>query len=139
METDIIIDHSGGISTLYGHMQYPLPLSSGMEVQAGQAIGQVGNSGNSYGAHLHFEIRVDGTPLDPLPYLLVFNPTILDTERNINQGVFRMYQTSIKEIKDDQDYYSYDDRAITIDFSNSDKAVEVVFSGSLWPQTDRLQ
>lgn len=76
----IMIDHGNGLVTLYGHMQHPSPLSAGDTVEAGQYIGNIGNTGGSYGAHLHFEIRIDGTAIDPLPYLLVFNPSIQDPD-----------------------------------------------------------
>lgn len=76
----IMIDHGGGVVTLYGHMQNPSPLSAGTKVAAGQHIGNIGNTGSSQGAHLHFEIRIDGSPVDPLPYLMVFNPTIQDAD-----------------------------------------------------------
>ncbi|AET70862.1 metalloendopeptidase-like membrane protein [Desulfosporosinus orientis DSM 765] len=62
-----IIDHGGGISTLYGH-QSRLDVSEGQSVEANQAIGAVGSTGWSTGAHLHFEVRVGGNPTDPLQY-----------------------------------------------------------------------
>ncbi|MEK5645944.1 MULTISPECIES: peptidoglycan DD-metalloendopeptidase family protein [Paenibacillus] len=74
----IMIDHGGGLVTLYGHMQSPSPLSVGEQVEAGQLIGKIGNTGSSQGAHLHFEIRINDSPVDPLPYLMAFGPTIQD-------------------------------------------------------------
>lgn len=62
-----IIDHGSGISTLYGH-QSRLDVSEGQTVEANQAIGAVGSTGWSTGAHLHFEVRVGGNPTDPLQY-----------------------------------------------------------------------
>lgn len=62
-----IIDNGNGISTLYGH-QSALAVTKGQSVQANQVIGYVGSTGLSTGAHLHFEVRVGGSPTDPLQY-----------------------------------------------------------------------
>ena len=62
------ISHGNGLSTCYGH-QSRFGTSAGASVRQGQVIGYVGNTGNSFGAHLHFEVRVNGTPVDPMGYL----------------------------------------------------------------------
>lgn len=62
------IDHGGGVSTCYGH-QSSIGVSAGQSVSQGQVIGAVGNTGYSFGAHLHFEVRVNGSPVQPLNYL----------------------------------------------------------------------
>jgi murein DD-endopeptidase MepM/ murein hydrolase activator NlpD len=62
------IDHGGGISTCYAH-QSSYAVSSGQSVDQGQVIGSVGCTGHCFGDHLHFEVRVNGTPVDPLGYL----------------------------------------------------------------------
>ncbi|MFS0728383.1 peptidoglycan DD-metalloendopeptidase family protein [Paenibacillus sp. 1P07SE] len=72
----VIIDHGGGVKTLYAHMLEHGRIRQGVRVGTGESVGLVGNSGNSRGSHLHFEIRINGTPVDPLPYLLPFNPII---------------------------------------------------------------
>lgn len=62
------VDHGGGLSTCYAH-QSEFGTSVGAEVSQGDVIGYVGNTGNSFGDHLHFETRVDGVAQDPLGYL----------------------------------------------------------------------
>ena len=64
----VILDHGEGITTLYGHLA-TIRVQSGEIVPAGAIIGTVGRSGNATTFHLHFELRVDGEAVDPIPYL----------------------------------------------------------------------
>lgn len=64
----IIIEHDGGYRTRYAHCK-ALNVKAGQKVAQGELIGWVGNTGYSLGSHLHFEILVDGTPVDPMKYL----------------------------------------------------------------------
>jgi murein DD-endopeptidase MepM/ murein hydrolase activator NlpD len=62
------IDHGGGMATCYAH-QSSYAVSQGAAVGQGQVIGYVGCTGHCFGPHLHFEVRINGTPVDPLGYL----------------------------------------------------------------------
>ena len=64
----IILTRDAQLSTLYGHLDWPL-VQPGDVVAAGQAIALMGSTGNSTGPHLHFEVRIAGVPVDPLPLL----------------------------------------------------------------------
>lgn len=64
----VVIDHGGGFATVYAH-QSQLGVVAGETVTQGQIIGYVGSTGWSTGPHLHFEIRIDGSPVDPMAYL----------------------------------------------------------------------
>ncbi|OKP85532.1 murein hydrolase activator EnvC [Paenibacillus sp. P32E] len=66
----VVIDHGGGVWTLYGHIREGgIKVSVGDRVSRGQTIAESGATGRVTGPHLHFEVRIDGKPVDPMPYL----------------------------------------------------------------------
>lgn len=64
----VVVDHGGGVTTLYGHLEWT-SLRSGEHIRAGDELGLVGSTGLSTGPHLHFEVRRDGRPVDPIAWL----------------------------------------------------------------------
>jgi murein DD-endopeptidase MepM/ murein hydrolase activator NlpD len=64
----VIVEHEGGLITLYAHNR-DLRVKTGQKVRPGQVVATVGDSGRTSGPHLHFEVRKDGVPVDPLDYL----------------------------------------------------------------------
>lgn len=64
----VVIDHGNGMATAYAHNS-SLVAAVGQEVAQGQLIAYVGNTGNSFGSHVHFEVRVNGSAVDPMGYL----------------------------------------------------------------------
>jgi murein DD-endopeptidase MepM/ murein hydrolase activator NlpD len=66
----IRINHGGGITTAYGHIvNGGIQVRSGQQVSAGQVIARVGSTGHSTGCHLHFEVRINGTPTNPVSFM----------------------------------------------------------------------
>jgi murein DD-endopeptidase MepM/ murein hydrolase activator NlpD len=62
------LDHGKGIATRYGHMSAIL-VSAGQHISRGQQIGRMGSTGRSTGSHLHYEVRIDGRPVNPIPFM----------------------------------------------------------------------
>jgi murein DD-endopeptidase MepM/ murein hydrolase activator NlpD len=65
----IVIDHGGGLTTRYGHLSH-IDVAQGQTIARSQFIGRVGSTGRSTGPHLHYEVRYNDEPVNPLQYLL---------------------------------------------------------------------
>ncbi len=65
----IVIDHGGGLTTRYGHLSH-IDVSMGQSVARSQFLGRVGSTGRSTGPHLHYEVRINDEPVNPLQYLV---------------------------------------------------------------------
>jgi murein DD-endopeptidase MepM/ murein hydrolase activator NlpD len=69
------VDHGFGVTTLYGHLS-AFNVQPGMRVKAGDVIGYEGDSGRSTGPHLHYEVRIYNTPVNPWRYLRNVAPVV---------------------------------------------------------------
>lgn len=65
----VILDHGGGITTRYAHMQR-MAVKDGQTLRRGEVVGYVGSTGRSSGPHLHYEVRLNGVNIDPMRYIL---------------------------------------------------------------------
>jgi murein DD-endopeptidase MepM/ murein hydrolase activator NlpD len=65
---EVVIDHGHGLETLYAHLS-GFAVTVGQDVRRGDILGYVGSSGRSTGPHLHYEVRIHDTPVNPSKYL----------------------------------------------------------------------
>ena len=106
------IDHGNGFQTRYLHLAYgTVNVNVGDKVNKGQILGFMGNTGNSFGAHLHFEVLKDGNRINPTPYL------DKDFPRSNNVNVYYRVRTVkhgwLPEVKNLEDYAGYENSPIT--------------------------
>jgi murein DD-endopeptidase MepM/ murein hydrolase activator NlpD len=83
----VALEHGGTIETRYGHMSR-LNVFAGQSVHKGDLIGYVGTTGRTTGPHLHYEVRIDGVAVNPMPYLQAgaFKPTTLAQAESLGSG-----------------------------------------------------
>ena len=97
----VVIDHGGNLATAYGH-QSSIAVACGQQVAQGQVIGYAGCTGHCTGPHVHFEVRINGNPVDPMGYLLARyqryqrSPSTPRTKKPISQMIARMIATQIR-------------------------------------------
>ena len=68
----VVVDHGGGLTTRYGHLSH-IDVELNQTVRRAQLLGKVGSTGRSTGPHLHYEVRINDQPVNPLQYLLLSN------------------------------------------------------------------
>ena len=81
----VVVDHGFGVTTWYGHLS-ALKVQAGMHVKAGDVIGYEGDSGRSTGPHLHYEVRIYNTPVNPWRYLRNIPPTVTASNTSVASG-----------------------------------------------------
>lgn len=103
----VVVRHHNGLETLYGHLSKVL-VEPGATVKAGQSIGLGGNTGHSFGSHLHFEIRFMGQPIDPAKFIAFESFSLLNNEVMIDSSTFDNYKLVKKQRGEDshsEDHY----------------------------------
>ncbi|HLU87737.1 MAG TPA: M23 family metallopeptidase, partial [Taishania sp.] len=84
----VIIRHNNGLETFYGHLSKIL-VSPNQNVKAGDVIGLGGNTGRSFGSHLHFEVRFYDLPMNPEEVIDFENKQVRDSNLFVHRGLFR--------------------------------------------------
>jgi len=77
----VVVDHGGGLSTRYGHLSH-IDVELNQTVSRAQLLGKVGSTGRSTGPHLHYEVRINDQPVNPLQYLLLSTKSAADSASN---------------------------------------------------------
>lgn len=110
------IDHGNGYQTRYLHLAYgTVKVAVGQKVSKGQVLGYMGNTGNSFGAHLHFEVMKDNVQIDPTDYLDCDLPsnTQSDTQVNVYYKVKTEKHGWLPEVRNLEDYAGWENSPIT--------------------------
>ena len=81
----VVVDHGFGVTTWYAHLS-AFKAQAGMHVKAGDVIGYEGDSGRSTGPHLHYEVRIYNTPVNPWRYLRNISPTVTASATSVATG-----------------------------------------------------
>lgn len=96
----VVITHDGGYVTKYFHLKHnSIKVKKGDVIKKGTVIGYMGNTGNSYGAHLHFQLEFGGEPIDGLPYLLG-EKSIIPKEEDKKEEDIEMTEVRYKTLRD---------------------------------------
>ncbi len=99
----VVVRHHNGLETLYGHLSRVL-VEPGQSVKAGQTVGLGGNTGHSFGSHLHFEIRFMGQPIDPSKFIAFDKFSLLNNEVLIDSSMFDNGKLIRKQKQNDGDH-----------------------------------
>lgn len=109
----IKIDHGNGYFTRYLHLAYgTVKVKVGDKVSKGQIIGYMGNTGNSFGAHLHFEVIKNNDKIDPTSYLDKDLPIVTNKSVNVYYRVKTLKHGWLPEVKNLEDYAGYENSPI---------------------------
>ena len=97
----VVVQDKNGANHYFGHMKNKSPLKPGTRIEQGQEVGEVGSTGNSTGPHLHYETRVNNTPVDPNVYLNKYGEGGIDESideqiENIRKSISDNIEKSIK-------------------------------------------
>ena len=99
----VVVRHPNGLETLYGHLSKNI-VEVGAQVRAGKVIGLGGNTGHSFGSHLHFEMRFMGKPINPAKFIAFDKFSLLNNEVTIDSTLFEKNKLvkKSKSIKTDE-------------------------------------
>lgn len=101
----VIVRHNNGLETYYAHLS-KMYVEPGQLIKAGDILGLGGNTGRSYGSHLHFEIRFKGKPINPNDLICFKENRLLADTFNINKGCFKYKGKNYSQGKSGYRYYT---------------------------------